>query len=106
MKKDKNSTFAGFGKVDSTTNPPKTIKVSMDEKSISVNNLFATVNYLVGKVCTVIDASVTDKEQATAIKQIIKDDMYGATSKVEGWKFDNDLDDSDATPQTAFPFWK
>lgn len=115
MRKVKNSTFAGFGEVSSTDkdyrpteNPPLSINSSLKQKSISVDDLSATINYLVGKVCTVIDASVVDKEQATAIKQIIKDDMYGAVEKVKDWKLDNDsaeelgIGGSDLN----FPFWK
>lgn len=43
---------------------------------------------ILGKILTIIDASITDREQREAMKMLIKQDVWDATDVVVKWMVD------------------
>jgi len=84
-------------------NPPKSINQINIEPSVSVEQINNTVNFLVGRICTIIDASYPDKEQAKAVKQLIKNELYEASNKIEVWAT---VSANDESTINKFPYWK
>lgn len=83
-------------------NPPKSINQINIEPSVSVEQINNAVNFLVGRICTIIDASYPDKEQAKAVKQLIKNELYEASNKIGVWVEQM----SESGVAYPFPYWK
>lgn len=64
------------------------------------DNLFFMEN-TVGKVLTIIDASTPEKDQCKAIKDLIKDAMWGNFKIFQNWYLDQD-----SGMASTFPFRK
>lgn len=64
----------------------------------------ALFNHFLGKMLTFIDASVSDKEQREAQKQIIKQMIWEDYEPLQKWLFWKQFEDKDNTPLNVFPF--
>jgi len=100
---NKETISAGGSHAIGNINPPKTVNQVKSEASVSVDQIDSTISFLVGRICTIVDASYADKEQATAIKQLIKNELYEASSRIEEWVVVDRYNDSMTNP---FPFWE
>lgn len=87
-------------KVDDIGNPPKTINQAYSEPKVSANQINDTVNFLVGRICTIVDASYADKEQAKAIKQLIKNELYDSLGNIQEWVIQSEF-----AAVSPFPYW-
>lgn len=51
-------------------------KVSFDEATLPLNSINTQIGFLMGKVLTIIDASISEKQQNKAMKDLIKNEFY------------------------------
>lgn len=66
---------------------------------ICAENLLAYNNYVTGRVLTIVDASVTNPQQAKAMKDLIKTAFWSAFDNVKTW-----MQDQTEEKGGSFPF--
>ena len=54
----------------------KELATKLEEATLSLSGICSQINFLQGKILTIIDASISDKVQNKAIKDLIKTQFY------------------------------
>ena len=53
------------------------------------NDFHAITNYLTGRLCTVVDATSSDQQQKSAIKDLVKHELRAVCNRLITHTFDN-----------------
>lgn len=73
--------------------------------NISINNLDAYNKHVIGRILTIIDASLPPGRQTDSIKQLIKQDSWAARDKVWSWMSHQSYDEKTGMgTASSFPF--
>ena|SRR4028118_433642 len=73
------------GETESCTNCPPIPLYEAEIKRSEAYQIFETqLNFLMGKVLTVVDASYSDREQRKAVKDLMKQQFYAQSKHVDG----------------------
>jgi hypothetical protein len=79
----------------------KVLPTSTATPTINLNHLEALLNHVLGKVLTVVDATVMDKEQRDAQKSLYKSAVWDTFSVIEQWHFQQNMESGTGS---TFPF--
>jgi len=95
-----------MSKKNNVVSPSVTPKLPLHEGAflepltLEWGRVYSVMRHIEGKLLTIVDASISDKEQCRAIKSLVKNSIWDDVRILEEWWYDPSNKDS-----TYFPFY-